>query len=78
MFCHIVERLARIQLSFFVVASILLLWLCNQSSADNTGMFQVGIAYTGGRPFLLVLLPFQAGIEVIGRGQLGQFTPTDQ
>lgn len=37
-FCHIVERVAGIQLFFFVVTSIVLLWICGQSSADNTGM----------------------------------------
>lgn len=78
--CYTVESMAGIQLIFFVVASMVLLWLCDQSSADNTGMFQLSSAYTGGRFFCFSCCPAsqKAGKEALGRGQLGQFTPTDQ
>lgn len=61
-----------------------MLWICDENSAGNTGMFYLFLssAYTASRSFMVLMLPHQQvswGCTRSWEGtQLGQMTPCDQ
>ena len=65
--------LAGIKLIFFIVACMVLCWICAENSFDNTGLFLLPLssAYTEPRPFLLLTSPTSkqaVGAQGAGRG----------